>query len=314
MAGGLTESPDKGRRPQGLVVRMHRFSNRQLFAAAVLIWGTTWFAITFQVASYPPEAGVAWRFAIAGAVVLASCLLRSESLRVPWRGHARLALQGSLMFGLSYICVYHAERHVVSGLVAVGFSASPLVAGLGARWAFGTPVTGRFLLGGLLGLAGIALIFWPEFGQRTAGADTSLGASFVAAALLMSAVGSLTASRNRLHGLPFWPAMGYAMLYGAGTSALVALVSGRMALPPVDAAWWISLLYLSLAGSVLAFACFLTLQERLGPGPTGTIGVMTPLVALLVSLGFEDYRPGLLTLAGAMLAVLGNVLMLRPRR
>jgi drug/metabolite transporter (DMT)-like permease len=293
---------------------MHRFANWQLFAAAVLIWGTTWFAITFQVAAFPPELAVALRFAIAGSVVLAACLLHGEPLRVRWRGHARLVLQGSLMFGLSYICVYHAERHVVSGLVAVGFSASPLVAGLGARWAFGTPASGRFLLGGLIGIAGIALIFWPEFGRATAGADTSLGAGFVVAALLMSAVGSLTASRNRLHGLPFWPAMGYAMLYGAGTCALVALVSGRMALPPTDAAWWISLLYLSLAGSVLAFACFLTLQERLGPGPTGTIGVMTPLIALCVSIGFEAYRPGLLTLAGAVLAVLGNVLMLRPRR
>jgi drug/metabolite transporter (DMT)-like permease len=281
---------------------MHRFANWQLFAAAVLVWGTTWFAITFQVAAFPPE------------LVLAGCLLRGEALRVPWRGHLRLAVQGSLMFGLSYICVYHAERHVVSGLVAVGFSASPLVAGLGARWAFGTPASARFLLGGLIGIAGIALIFWPEFGRSTAGEDTMLGAGFVLAALLMSAVGSLTASRNRLHGLPFWPAMGYAMLYGAGTCALVALVSGRMALPPADAAWWISLLYLSLAGSVLAFACFLTLQERLGPGPTGTIGVMTPLIALCVSIGFEAYRPGLLTLAGAVLAVLGNVLMLRPRR
>ncbi|MDH5225989.1 MAG: EamA family transporter, partial [Gammaproteobacteria bacterium] len=64
-------------------------------------------------------------------------------------------------------------------------------------------------------------------------------------------------------------------------------------------------------GSVMTFACFLTLQERLGPGPTGTIGVMTPLLALVVSVVFEGFHPDVLTFLGAGLAVTGNVLMLR---
>jgi drug/metabolite transporter (DMT)-like permease len=62
---------------------------------------------------------------------------------------------------------------------------------------------------------------------------------------------------------------------------------------------------------VLTFACFLTLQERIGPGPTASIGVMTPLLALLISVAFEDFRPDVMTLAGAALAVTGNVLMLK---
>ena len=83
---------------------------------------------------------------------------------------------------------------------------------------------------------------------------------------------------------------------------------------PEAASWWLSLLYLSLAGSVLTFACFLTLQERIGPGPSGSIGVMTPLLALLVSIAFEGFRPNALTFPGAALALLGNVLMLRRVR
>ena len=80
------------------------------------------------------------------------------------------------------------------------------------------------------------------------------------------------------------------------------------------ASWWLALLYLALAGSVLTFACFLTLQERIGPGPTGSVGVMTPLLALVLSMGFEGFRPDGLTLVGAALALLGNVLMLAPGR
>jgi hypothetical protein len=85
-----------------------------------------------------------------GLCVLAWCAWRGDKLRLPLRDHAWLALQGVFLYGVSYICVYHAERHLPSGLVAVGYSASPLVAGFGRRVAdagltavlpslFGTP-------------------------------------------------------------------------------------------------------------------------------------------------------------------------------
>jgi drug/metabolite transporter (DMT)-like permease len=79
---------------------------------------------------------------------------------------------------------------------------------------------------------------------------------------------------------------------------------------PAAAAWWGSLLYLALLGSVLAFASYLTLQERIGVGPAGTIGVMVPLLALGVSMLFEGYRPDIVTAFGALLAIAGNGLML----
>jgi drug/metabolite transporter (DMT)-like permease len=290
---------------------MHRLKNWHLFAICVFIWSTTWYAITFQLGYVPAEVGVAWRFALAGAVVLALCMVRGDKLHLTLGGHASLAMQGAFMYGVSYICVYHAERHVFSGLVAVGYSASPLVTGLGARGLFGVRMTRRFVAGGLLGLFGVALMFWPEFGKASGGRDTDLGALFTVAAVLLSAVGSLVASRNRAHGLPFWPSLGFGMLYGAAVCMLIAILQGQSFAPPAVPSWWLSLFYLALAGSVLTFACFLTLQERIGPARTGTIGVMTPLLALVVSMAFEGFRADTLTFAGAGLAVTGNVLMLR---
>jgi drug/metabolite transporter (DMT)-like permease len=290
---------------------MHRLKNWQLFAICVLTWSTTWYAITFQIGHTAPEVGVAMRFALAGAVILVLCGMRQEDLRFSPAQHAVFALQGGFMYGVSYVCVYHAEQHLVSGLVAVGYSASPLVAGLGARALFGVNLRPRFILGGWLGIAGVALIFWPEFGKAAGDRNTLLGALFTVGSVLLSTVGSLTASRNRARGLPFWPALGFGMLYGAAVSALLALLQGQSFVPPAIASWWLALFYLALAGSVLTFACFLTLQERIGPGPTGTIGVMTPLLALLVSMAFEGFRPNALTFVGAALAVTGNVLMLR---
>ncbi len=290
-----------------------RLPSWQLFVVAVLIWGTTWHAIVHQLQGATPELGVTVRFALAGAVCLAWAAWRGERWRVTPREHGLLAFQGVFMYSVSYLCVYHAEKHVPSGLVAVGYSASPLVNGLASHWLWGTPLPRRFLAGGVLGVLGVGLIFWHEFGAIAAGGSAALGASFTAAAVLLASVGSLASSRNQHLGLPFWPALGWGMLYGAALSGLIVLATGQSVELPTAPAWWLSLVYLAVAGSVIAFACYLALQHRLGPGPASMIGVATPVLALVVSAYFEGYRPDVLALAGVALAVAGNVLSLMPR-
>lgn len=287
-----------------------------MFAIAVAIWSTTWHAILYQLAHTPPEAGVALRFALAGALALAVAAWRGDRVRCSAREHARIALQGVFMYSLAYLCVYRAEQHVPSGLVAVGYSASPLVNGIGAWLFWRTALTPRFLVGGVLCVAGVALIFVPEFAQVRAGDAALPGALFTLGAVALSAVGSLLASRNVVHRLPLWPAMGWGMLYSAALSALILLASGQpvtLPSPLVAPAWWLSLAYLAIAGSVVAFACYLTLQQRVGPGAAASVGVMTPVLALLISAAFEGFQAVALTWLGAALALAGNVLILRPR-
>lgn len=293
---------------------MARLRTWQLFAICVLVWGTTWHAITYQLSSFPAELGVAARFALAGASALVLSRLRGDRLRYALGDHAMLALQGAFMYGWAYVCVYQAERFVPSGLVAVGYSASPLLSGIAATLLFGAPLGRRFIAGGLLGVAGVVLMFWTEIARPASDGRAGLGALFTASAVLLSAIGSLAASRNRKRAIPLVPAMGYGMLYGAAAAAIAAAALGatRVAEVPMAPSWWISLVYLALAGSVLTFACFLTLQDRVGVGGAGTVGVMTPLLALVVSLALEGFRPTVLTFAGAALAVGGNALMLLP--
>ena len=291
----------------------HRLPSWQLFAVAVAIWSTTWHAILYQLAHTTPEAGVTLRFALAGTIALGIAAWRGDRWRCSWREHALLAFQGVFLYCVSYLAVYHAEMHVPSGLVAVGYSASPLLAGVGARLLWRAPLGLRFLVGGVLCIVGVTLIFWPEFGRVGDAAATTRGAVLTVAAVLLSAVGSLAASRNSNHGLPFWAALGWGMLYGAALSCAVVLASGQGFALPTALSWWLSLAYLALAGSVIAFACFLALQQRVGPGAASTIGVMTPVLALVVSALFEGFRPVLLTWLGAALAVAGNLLILKPK-
>jgi drug/metabolite transporter (DMT)-like permease len=290
-----------------------RLPSWQLFLVAVAIWSTTWHAILYQLAHTTPEVGVTLRFALAGALILAFAAWRGDRLRCTAREHAWIALQGAFMYSLAYLAVYHAEKHVSTGLVAVGYSASPLVTGIGSWLVWRTPLGPRFVLGGVLCMAGVALIFWPEFARVAAGDATARGALFTVAAVALSAVGSLASSRNAERGLPFWSALGGGMLYGAALSGAVVLASGQSFVLPAVASWWVSLAYLAVAGSVIAFACYVTLQHRVGPGAASTVGVMTPVFALVISTLFEGFVPVALTWFGAALAVAGNVLILRPR-
>ena len=261
-----------------------------------------------------PEASVFWRFLLSALVVFACCWARRLPLRFNGREHVWLAIQGAVMFCLSYIFVYYAEEHVVSGLVAVGYSASPLLGMLGQRFFFGTPMTSRVTIGSLLGIVGIALVFGSEFAKLGSDRDTALGAAYTAIAVILSTFGSMAAQRNNGRGIPMWQGMAWGMLYGSLCALVITVATGKAVDFEPTAPYVLSLLYLSLMGSVVAFAGYLTLLHRIGAARSGYIGVMVPIVALLISAAFESFRFHPLLWVGIAISVAGNVVILRIPR
>ena len=288
-----------------------RPSATQLFAACVAVWGTTWFAITFQLGRVPPESSVAWRFGLASLLAAGLCRARGYRLRLPARVHGLLASLGLSMFCLGYLLVYYAETMLASGLVAVGYSMTPLVNMAVSRAAFGTPASRRLAAGGLLGMAGVALVFWPELARFRGGGRAVLGAVLTACAVLSSSVGNVFATLLERRGVSVWQKMPWGMGYGAAGCLAAAALRGRPLAFEPTLRYVGSLVYLAVFGSVVAFTAYLTLLERAGATRAGYVGVMVPIVALAVSGVFEGFAWGPLTVAGIAVAVAGNVLVLR---
>lgn len=289
-------------------------SNLKIFVVCVAIWGTTWIAITFQLGSVAPEASVSYRFLFASLLVFGYSLTRRLPLRFAYREHAWVALFGVLMFSVSYIFVYYAEQQVVSGLVAIGYSASPLLGMLGLWVFFRTPITLPVALGAVLGIVGIAIVFFPEFGNAKEGGNSAWGAAFTVLAVGASMFGSMVAHRNQQARLPFWQTLAWGMFYGAMFSLVVTLASGKKLSFEFTAEYVLSLAYLAVFGSVIAFAGFLTLLGRVGAARAGYVGVMVPIMALVISAAFEEFHWHALTWTGVAVSVLGNVVILRARR
>jgi drug/metabolite transporter (DMT)-like permease len=296
---------------QDAPVRGPRIAEVQYFVACVAIWSTTWLAITYQLGTVAPEMSVAYRFLLASMLLFAWCLVRRLSLRFTAREHAWLALFGLTTFGVGYVLVYYAEQHVVSGLVAVGYSASPLLGMLGMRLFFGTPMTPRVALASLLGIGGIVLVFYPELARLQSGRHSVMGVLFTAISVLVASLGSMVAYRNQRIGVPLWQGMAWGMLYGGLSALAVGFASGKALTFEWTGIYVASLAYLALLGSIAAFASYLTLLKRTGAARAGYIGVMVPVVALLLSALYEGFRFQPLTWAGMAISVAGNVLILR---
>ena len=119
---------------------------------------------------------------------------------------------------------------------------------------------------------------------------------------------------NQRRSVPVLSGTAWGMFYGAASAALVAIVAGASWSLDVRAPYLISLAYLAILGSVIAFASYLTLLRMVGPGPASYVGVTTPVVAMIASTVFEGYRWTPLGAFGVVLAIAGNWLALKPSR
>jgi drug/metabolite transporter (DMT)-like permease len=285
-----------------------------IYAIVVLIWGTTWYAIKFQLGVVEPEISLVYRFGIAAACVFVFARLTGSPLRLSLRDHRVVALQGATLFCLNYWMTYLSTQYLTSGLVAVIFTSVIFFNIVNGRLIFGTPVERRVLLAAAAGMLGVALLFLPEIREAIHDPGILRGAGFALASTYVASLGNMAASRNTQTGLPVVTVNAYGMAYGAIGLVVIAALRGT----PVDFdprwPYIASLLYLALAGTSLAFGLYLLLIRRIGASRASYTSVLFPVVALTVSTLFEGYRWNLPAAIGLAVLVAGNALALGGAR
>ncbi len=285
-----------------------------LYLGTVLIWGSTWLAIKFQLGVVAPEVSIAYRFALAATILLVYCVVQRRPMRFSLAQHMGFALLGFFLFSANYFAFYVATGYMTTGLVAVVFSGIVVTNIIFGAILMGNPIKPWVALGAAVGIAGLTVVFWPEVMAFDMARDGSLGLILCIVGTVLASLGNMASVRNQRQGLPVLQGNAYGMSYGTLFMVLFALAGGQDFDFEMTSAYVGSLAYLALFGSVFGFGFYLTLLGRIGADKAAYATVLFPIIALGLSTLFEDFQWSGATFAGMLLVLGGNVLVLsRPR-
>ena len=287
--------------------------SRWFFWGPTLIWASTWHVILFQLDSgVPAMNSVAWRFGLASLMLAGLARWQGRSLRMGLGAHGLMLAAGIIQYSGNYLGVYEAERHIPSGLVAVLFCLMVFGNALLARLVFGQHSSRRFLLAAAGGVLGVALVFWHEIASAGARPSAGLGVAIGLASVAAACIGNVLTLILTRRGLPLVPVLAWSMGYGAAFLMLAAEASGTGLHFAVTPAYVGSLLYLAVAGSVVAFVLYFKLAQARGPAGAALTGVIIPVIALGVSALLEGWQPTPLALVGMGLSLASVYAATRP--
>ena len=203
-------------------------NNTFLYLVTVLIWGSTWLAIEFQLGVVAPEVSVVYRYCLAAAVLFIWCKIKGLSLSFKAKDHLWFVSLGLFLFCLNYILAYRAQVHITSALAAIAFSMMLWINIVLSRLIFGTRAGARVLLGALLGIVGILVLFAPQI--ETVSLDDSVFFGSVLALLgaLMASCGNMVSQAAQKRNLPVMQGNAWSMLYGAILTGIIAVAGGHL--------------------------------------------------------------------------------------
>jgi len=286
--------------------------NAILYITTVLIWGSTWLAIEFQLGETAVLASVFYRFSIAALIMWAYCLTFKVNMTYGLKDHGFIGLMALFNFSLNYVLIYQSQQYLTSAMTCIVFSTMLLMNIINTRLFFGDKIAPKVWLGALLGLGGLVVLFWNELGESQS--DTWLGLSLGLAATLTASFGNMVSVRNSRSGVNVLAANAWGMLYGSLALGLMMIVLGTDFAISWQPDYLISLLYLAVFGTVIAFATYYILLNEMGPGKASYVIVLFPVVAVVLSSLFEGFVWTGYTFTGFVLVLLGNAVILAPEK
>jgi drug/metabolite transporter (DMT)-like permease len=284
------------------------------FAIIYFVWGSTFLAIRVGVREVPPLLFAALRFLAAGSLLFGWLIARGE--RLPnLRQWMSAFLLGFVIFVLDYGLLFWSERRIASGLAAVMLATIPMFMSLAEIAILRTQkLTARLALAFVIGTGGVAVLVSRSLNLGGAPVDRLSAVALIIAAISWSVASAIT----RKLPLPESKVMSSAaqMLAGGIMLTLAALAFGDFrGFDPagVSLRAWISLAYLIVFGSIVAFTAYVWLIHHESPTKVGTYGYVNPVVAVLVGYFFGGEGLGLRTVLGTLLILVSVVVITTSR-
>ena len=286
--------------------------NALLYFVVLLAWGSSWFAISFQLGDVAPQVSIVWRFLLASLILFVWCFFKGLKLSFPLRDHLSWLLLGFFLFCVNYICAYFGTFYLASGLVCLIFSTLTLFTVFNGFVFFRKPIRLPILIGAVVGIAGLSIIFSNEISNTDWSLESGIvkGFLWMLLATFFASIGMLLSGQFQARKIPLVQSNAFSMLYGS-----LILIS-YIALSDVSFSfnssfsYVVSLVYLALVASVIGFGVYLKLVGNIGADKASYVNIFTPTIALLLSTFFEGYEWSLVGLIGVLLIIIGNIIVL----
>lgn len=285
------------------------------FTIATIIWGTTWIVIRDQLGPVPPTWSIAYRFAAAAAAMFIYAALTRSPFRIGRQGQIFAAIFGFAQFVLNFNFVYRAEVYVTSGLVAVLFALLIVPNALLGRAFLKQPLSGRFLFGSLVAVIGVGMLIAQELRADSATASATIfGVIFTLLGVFSASAANIMQGTSQGRALPMASTLAWGMLWGTGMNVALAFALDGAPVFEWTAAYVGGVIYLGVFASAIAFTCYFSVIRDVGPARAAYSGVLTPILAMIISTVVEDYRWSWLAAAGGVVALMGLLIALSARR
>ena len=286
--------------------------NAALYFVVLLAWGSSWFAISFQLGDVAPQVSIAWRFLLASFILFIWCYARGLKLSFSWRAHSSWLLLGFFLFCVNYICAYFGTFYLASGLVCLIFSTLTLFTVFNGFIFFKKPIRLPILFGAIVGILGLSIIFSNEISNTDWSLESGIvkGFLWMLLATFFASIGMLLSGQMQARKMPLVQSNAFSMLYGSLIIVTYVSVSDISFSFSTSYSYVISLIYLSLVASVIGFGVYLKLVGNIGADKASYVNIFTPTIALFLSTLFENYQWSWTGLVGVALIIIGNIIVL----
>ncbi|MCO7201430.1 DMT family transporter [Pseudoalteromonas sp. OANN1] len=286
--------------------------NLFLYAITVLIWGSTWLAIEYQLGSINEFVSLFYRFGLAAVCMWAFVIYKRVPMRFSRRDHGFFILLALCNFGANYLFLYWAQAHLTSAMASIAFSLLLVVNIVNTKLFFAKPIAKRIYFGASLGTLGIVSLFWHDLVAFDLQSEAFLGLSLALLGTVVASLGNMVSVRNSNQQIDVMAGNAWGMLYSAVMLATYVAFSEHQFINQAPASYWWSLIYLSVFGTVIAFGCYFSLLKNIGPEKASYLIVLFPFVAVVLSTLFEGFEWQQNTFIGFILVILGNAIVLTP--
>lgn len=280
------------------------------YAVIYLVWGSTYLAMKFAVATLPPFTLASARFCISGVILFAIArFAKGEALptRSDWR---RAVIVGALLMIGGNASVMWAVQHVPSGVAALLVATTPIWLALLGR----VRPSKRAVVGMVLGLVGVCVLVGPAAFAGTSRIDP-LGVLVLVVASVSWAAGSLVQRAGSITS----PLMstGAQMIAGGVMLLVIAWLTGEIAhldLAAGSTKSWVSLAYLTVFGSLLGFTSYAWLMRNDSPSRVATYSYVNPIIAVVLGAVLANEDINARVIVAAAVIVVGVIAIVTDKR